>query len=599
MFRAFKSFVRKLVAEDAPENSEPSAAPVEHAPIAAEPAYEPAAPFVAPKANSKAKPLAKIGNAAPQNQNGKGVHLPLQTILATLPLEVQPKVRRAEVGDRTVAVPLDKILAQLSRGVVTITFGELRSAAPDVFAPDTDRDKSLISLPLNDIISRLNPALITRRRVQRTVEVPDHISSPFDSQGQGLVFSTAPSKAEPAPAPARQTQPAQPVQPVAPVIPARTSITSAPTPPPPSAIPMPSTMTSAARALREMSTPKPVVAPTPAPIPMSAPVPMAAPVPAAPPVKAASDTDRLAMAASAAPSEPPKPAAADQAPLLASLTSLAEGWPEGVRREIVESNLVDSRVALPHDTVKQGLKQGKIACTWKTVRSWINSPSAAVSPNDSTVLELPLKVVAPLFLSRQQEAQKSQQKVAVDVEIPNLFFGFPQAENGSSAEVGGVAGITAASTARPGDTNYYVWSDTDDTARVDAADFKRNPSPGTRFVAKYATPNEVVSRAAALEGVAGALIALPDGLMVANQLPADFNADTIAAFLPQIFGKVSSCTKELRMGDLNNLNFTVGNIPWKIFRVNAIFFAAFGRTGQPLPTGQLAALAAELDHKPR
>ena len=47
------------------------------------------------------------------------------------------------------------------------------------------------------------------------------------------------------------------------------------------------------------------------------------------------------------------------------------------------------------------------------------------------------------------------------------------------------------------------------------------------------------------------------------------------------------------------LYFTVGNVPWKIFRVNAIFFAAFGRAGEPLPTTQLAALAAELDHKPK
>jgi hypothetical protein len=53
------------------------------------------------------------------------------------------------------------------------------------------------------------------------------------------------------------------------------------------------------------------------------------------------------------------------------------------------------------------------------------------------------------------------------------------------------------------------------------------------------------------------------------------------------------------MGDLNNLNFTVGNIPWKIFRVNAIFFAAFGNASQPLPAAKLAALAAELDHKPK
>jgi len=33
-----------------------------------------------------------------------------------------------------------------------------------------------------------------------------------------------------------------------------------------------------------------------------------------------------------------------------------------------------------------------------------------------------------------------------------------------------------------------------------------------------------------LPGVAGALVALPDGLKVASQIPSDFNADTVAAF---------------------------------------------------------------------
>jgi len=149
------------------------------------------------------------------------------------------------------------------------------------------------------------------------------------------------------------------------------------------------------------------------------------------------------------------------------------------------------------------------------------------------------------------------------------------------------------------DTNYYVWDDSSDTVRMPESELKRGPAPGTSFVTRHATPNEVVARAAALEGVAGALIALPDGLMVASQLAPDLNGETLAAFLPQIFGKISQCTKELRMGELNNVNFTVGNVPWKIFRVNAIFFAAFGRPAESLPTGQLAALAAELDHKPK
>jgi predicted regulator of Ras-like GTPase activity (Roadblock/LC7/MglB family) len=153
-----------------------------------------------------------------------------------------------------------------------------------------------------------------------------------------------------------------------------------------------------------------------------------------------------------------------------------------------------------------------------------------------------------------------------------------------------------APTAKSKDTNYYAWDDASQSTQVPQQNEVKR-SPGTKFITRYATPNEVVSRAAGLQGVAGSLIALPDGLMVASQLSPDLNGDTLAAFLPQIFAKVNQCTKELRMGELNNLNFTVGNVPWKIFRVNAIFFAAFGRAGEALPTGQLAALAAELDHK--
>jgi predicted regulator of Ras-like GTPase activity (Roadblock/LC7/MglB family) len=272
------------------------------------------------------------------------------------------------------------------------------------------------------------------------------------------------------------------------------------------------------------------------------------------------------------------------------LAALADAWPESIRKEIVELNLVEAKVALPVNAVEQSLKQGRIAFSWKMLRSWVRpAVLPAVSAHDGAVLELPLKVVAPPFLARQREAAKPQQKVKIDEDIPNLFFGFPQPETGVPV---------AQATARPCDTNFYVWDETADRAQVDESDNKR-PTPGTKFVAKYATPNEVVSRAEALDGVMGALIALPDGLMVANRLPPDVNADTLAAFLPQIFGKVSQCTKELRMGELNNLNFTVGNVPWKIFRVNAIFFAAFGRAGEPLPTAQLAALAAELDHKPK
>jgi predicted regulator of Ras-like GTPase activity (Roadblock/LC7/MglB family) len=290
-------------------------------------------------------------------------------------------------------------------------------------------------------------------------------------------------------------------------------------------------------------------------------------------------------------------------PLVVSLVALAEGWPEAVRRDMVQLDLLDAKVALPAEAVEQALKQGRVAFSWRTLRSWIRpAPPGAVSILDSTVVQVPLKVVAPLFLARQRETGQSRRKVTIDESIPNLFFGFPQPESSSAPAPGARAAQTRSAPA-PGaaaaDSNYYVQDGAAGSVRAGGPEVKRGSTGGTRFITKYATPNEIVSRAAALDNVAGALIGLPDGLLVASRLGPDLNADTLAAFLPQIFGKLSQCTRELRMGELNNLSFTVGNIPWKIFRVNAIFFAAFGRASEPLPTTQLAALAAELDHKPK
>jgi predicted regulator of Ras-like GTPase activity (Roadblock/LC7/MglB family) len=616
------------------------------------PTIEAAAPVVPAssptlhQSSFRSAPIRK--NLGQQNGNGKSVEVSLQKILAGLPLELQSRIRQGDVGEQTISVPLEKILAQLSRGAVKVSFGELRQAAPGVFTAENDRDRVLVALPLADILSQLNPALITRRRVQRQIEVPADISSPFDPSRPGGMFGgddAGEAQSAPPAIPSRQVNP-----PFTPATPGRGGLASVPPPPQPAGSPI-----SAARPPVSLKANPNLAAPAAAPLPIAkAPaVPRPAPRPVTPPVVPAAGTPTVPTSLASSPPAPPLPRLTPPAPpvttatpkapapllpvgpgtpapssgtrapirsgrenngeqtttlspatgsapapkpvpagepLILAMGALAEVWPDAVRKEILDLNLAEAKVAMPAQAVEQALKQGRIAFTWKTIRSWVKpAVPATASPNDGRVLDLPLKVVAPLFLARQRQANKAQQKVSVDEDIPNLFFGHPQQETETPV---------AAATARPTDTNYYVWDDSHDTVLVHESEVKR-PTPGTKFVAKYATPNEVVSRAAALDGVAGALIALPDGLMVANRLPPDLNADTLAAFLPQIFGKVSQCTKELRMGELNNLNFTVGNVPWKIFRVNAIFFAAFGREGEPLPTAQLAALAAELDHKPK
>src|SRR5579859_2825437 len=189
MFGFLKNLLRK-----APETSAENYESVAPETVSTAPAPQPAA---RPPA-FKAPPLRR--NGASPNGNGKGIELSLQSIVHGLPLELQPRVRRSDVGEATITVPLEKVLAQLSRGAVKVSFGELRQAAPDVFTAQNDRDRVLVTLPLADILGKLNPALIARRRVQRQVEVPAEISSPFDAQGHGLALAISAPKAEAEPA---------------------------------------------------------------------------------------------------------------------------------------------------------------------------------------------------------------------------------------------------------------------------------------------------------------------------------------------------------------------------------------------------------------
>src|SRR6185436_4062646 len=90
------------------------------------------------------------------------------------------------------------------------------------------------------------------------------------------------------------------------------------------------------------------------------------------------------------------------------------------------------------------------------------------------------------------------------------------------------------------------------------------------------TPNDIVHRTAQLPGVAGALIALQDGLLVAACMPPTARTETIAAFVPQIFGRMSQYTRELQLGDTRGVSFTVESGTLQVFNAGIIYFAALG-----------------------
>jgi len=656
-----------------------------------------------------------------------GLQLPLPSIIAGLPKDLRARLMQTPPADALLSIPVEKVLSQLANGSVKITFGELRAAQPGLFATyGSENDARQIALPLNEIISRLNPVLLSRRAVKK-VELADDIAGPFGTRAQGVNFTPTPTppRAAPMPMPKTSEPVSSPVAPIsvtpspsfvpkttatalrlAPVAPVHaapatgnfnSALNSAPRIPVentilaplaalaenwPDAIKMELIQTDLMSAqaalpaaliepglkrgrvtipwkkLRMMIRPKPAPvsihdgvevelslkvlaplffagrkaagqakqkvseleeipnlfygskqaeatislapAPTPAPSPGLAPISMTPATSAAPasstPFKPVFSAPLIAPVASAAPG---------QEIISAPLAALSEKWPDALRREIAQWNLPNAQVALPLNVVAPAMKRGRVTFAWRDLRSWIRpTPAATASVHDSTELELPLKVIAPLFLERQTPPSRPQFRLTIDKTIPNPFSGFPSGE--MEAPVAAPASEPVPEPARPAlkpvdaklsETNFYIWGDSSDTPHVDESEYKRPQAPATDFTSRYATPKEIVARSMTLPGVVGAVVALTDGLMIASQVPPDLNADTVAAFLPQIFDRVAQCTRELRMGALNNLKFTVGNVPWHIFRVNAVYFAAFGRAGESLPTAQLTSLAGELDRK--
>jgi len=108
------------------------------------------------------------------------------------------------------------------------------------------------------------------------------------------------------------------------------------------------------------------------------------------------------------------------------------------------------------------------------------------------------------------------------------------------------------------------------------------------------TPNEIVQRTTQLSNVAGALIALQDGLLVASNMPPEMRTETIAAFVPQIFGRLNQYSKELQLGETKAVSFTVSNGTVQVYNAGIIYFAALSKPGALLPLAELQLIAGEL-----
>jgi len=513
----------------------------------------------------------------PAVQDKTMVELPLAVIVPTLATEIRIRFRPMDFDRIMVRIPIDNILPQLSRGSITMPFADLYKALPQAFQPEYRGETSteLISLPLGEILSRIDSKLVRRRNSPKKLEVPMDIRSPFELE-------------EETPAP----QPEQP-NPVSSPDQERTmAVTSSP-----GSNGAPTSATVASAASSPAASSPLVLIPSQAPETQNG-SDQSAPSPtngsSIEPVRPAGSSGLPKLIDLVNEAHRTDDARADASLLVVALWPLMTAWPPALQREIQQSCPPDAQVALPLDFVAPALKNGRVTVRWGVLRPWLRpiQPSM-VSAHDQTELELPLKLIAPLCLARLKSTKQPRRKVELDESIPSVFTDL--AAPASAPLVNPPSAAPASLPPKLPKERIEPQENGTTTACLLPESHIHEPQP--KPLTKSNLPHEIVFRATALEGVTGAIIALSDGLVVASRLPEDFEEGVIAAFLPQIFSRLAQCTNELRLGPLSQLTFKAGGIPWNIFRTHDIFFAAFGRAGESMPTDKLANLAEQLQRK--
>ena len=537
----------------------------------------------APKAVLPAKAVA-LTPSAPM-PTIEVAHLSLGAITARFTDELKPLLAGEPDAAATVAFPVPTILKQLPAGCVKMSLATLQRQAHGLIKPIPPGDKRLVDVPLAEIFRHVRLSLLKRRPDQRPTIIPEtgfnlfgdaanpYAISPDDHLEQIQVVDLTPEvavAAEPA-APEgprvlkmddglREHFANTPVASSSPVADSRSSFKFELTDTGPRAVNQPAS-TGGARA------------PKPAPVAQAAPI-----------------------------AKPTGPT------LDLKLIPLAANWPEDIRQEIA---ILDPAtiVTLPVSDVGEGLSKGRVNFSWGQVRAWMEpsmgGPTAAM---ENVALQLPLKVVAPAYLSASKMPKAERKNIAMDESIPALFSDGrapePQAEPEppAIAPVEDVASVEEVEDAAVEPEAVGAVAAAPEHVEVVAPPAVADPHKVPETVGEIFgqpqkqdwTPAEIVAGTVKLTGVAGAIVALQEGLQVASSLPEGVKSEVVAAFLPQIFARLNQYSGEMKLGEVDDLLFTTHGAHCQIYRLGYVYLAVLGKPGESLPWHELRLISEEL-----
>ena len=330
-----------------------------------------------------------------------------------------------------------------------------------------------------------------------------------------------------------------------------------------------------------------------------------APVPKPPAPPSAPAPAPAAVAAPAAPKPVPAkvpPAAKSSAPqtpdgnFTLALMDVAAFWSEKGRNDL--QNLYRHTVEIPMSTLEKALKGGKLLFQWREMRPWLKLAPGNSMPSlaDELPIELPLSVIAPRFMEARGGMRAKEDFDVGD--IPEVFEQkIPSGQNN-----GAPAAPPLGATAVPFENAGALMESNSASKTGDTAFLKRTKGKALlEFGEIFGDPEkknwtlaEVAQKTLGLRGVAGAIIATSDGLLVAGNWPGGPRNDAVAAFVPQMYNKILQYSKELKIGEPSHFMLMIDNVPLQIFKTGTNYFTVIGKAGENLPKAQLNAVATRL-----
>jgi predicted regulator of Ras-like GTPase activity (Roadblock/LC7/MglB family) len=641
MFR----FLRNLLSK---KSSSPIAVPVPR--VTAVPVRATAAVPVASVSPGGAQ--SRTGDGAPGVQRVETAQLQLLAILAKFPDDLRKLVIKMPPESAMVVMPIPAILRFLPTGSVKMSLASVMRQAPaGTFSTINPQEKRLVEVPLAEIFKRVSPAILKRRDDQR---YSDLALEGFDIFGDDEnPYSLSPRVEETAEA---EQAPEPPPPAPAPVIPQPRVLQIPPgmvSAPPPSVakrVVSPPTQPLAAKP-RAAVPPAPFVPPTPI-------APPRPPASAEPPAPIVDDGQPpLVLPLKDLLAGWPEPIKSEASVLNGTTVSLPSSQVGvGLARGKVAFNWGQIRswmnpppeapteasdsieLLLPLRVIAPAfLKHSKGSTTRKSAAvvedipelfagrtaapaaapapAAPSEPAPAPAPEVAPEQETPAEASAPTAEISPVHEEQTPAPAPVS-EIPGTLAPVPEkaeavepepepaAPEPASAEVSHVEEPSLIVAEVPPTTveapaiESPVESPAPAPARAVAASSASEPQslaeafnqPGKQSW----SPTEIINSLAELPQIAGSVVALQEGLVIAHRLPEPLKGEVFAAFLPQIFARINQYSKEMKLGTVDDLLINAHGLPCHLFRVGQVYFAALGNPGEPLPTATLRLCAAAL-----